>query len=155
MTSETRKKLAVVTGASAGVGLELARQCVDYGFDAVVSGAAGAGATASDARTGPTAAAADIARGEAVVVAVEADLSTERGVDRLVHEIEALQRPVDMLVLAAPVGAAQLAMRLLPEMIRRDSGRVIAPSTDVADAVRQRLAAAGAQHVSVATIGTR
>ena len=34
---DTRRKLAVVTGASTGIGLELAKQCAQHGFDLIVA----------------------------------------------------------------------------------------------------------------------
>ena len=34
---DTSKKLAVVTGASTGIGLELARQCAQHGFNLIIA----------------------------------------------------------------------------------------------------------------------
>lgn len=82
----TGRPLAVVTGASSGIGLELAKQCVDGGFDLVV---------ASD--DGEIDAAAGFFRERgADVVAITADLSTIEGVDALVTAIG--DRPVDALL---------------------------------------------------------
>jgi uncharacterized protein len=65
--------LALVTGASSGIGLELARQFTEHGFDVIIN--------AEDDEL--AAAEASLARGDAEVRAVRADLSTYDGVERL------------------------------------------------------------------------
>ncbi|MFC3695785.1 SDR family NAD(P)-dependent oxidoreductase [Chenggangzhangella methanolivorans] len=85
-TAGGRRPLAVVTGASSGIGLELARECVDGGFDLVV---------ASD--DGEIDAAAGFFRERgADVTAITADLSTADGVEALISAIDG--RPVDALL---------------------------------------------------------
>jgi short-subunit dehydrogenase len=86
------RPLAVVTGASSGIGFELARCCVEDGHDLIVC--------AEDA--GIEAAAAELRSGGAEVVAVQADLSTEAGTARLVEAIGG--REVDALLANAGVG---------------------------------------------------
>ena len=72
MASDGRP-LAIVTGASSGIGYELARQCAENGFDLLIAADEGAIVdTAEDFR----------ALGGAVE-AVEADLATIDGVERL------------------------------------------------------------------------
>ena len=73
--SATARNFAVVTGASAGIGLELARTCRDNGFDLLIA--------ADDAAIEQ--AAADLRRedGGASIEAVQADLSGPEGVDKL------------------------------------------------------------------------
>ncbi|MFC7051318.1 SDR family NAD(P)-dependent oxidoreductase [Hansschlegelia quercus] len=89
------RPLAVVTGASSGIGLELAKQCVDGGFDLVV---------ASD--DGKIEAAAGFFRERgANVVALDADLSTLEGVDRLIAAVG--DRQVDALLANAGIGLAE------------------------------------------------
>ncbi len=79
------RALAVVTGASTGIGRELARLCAQAGFDLVIA--------ADEARIED--AAAELRATGVRVDAVEADLATTDGVNRL---LEALgQRPVDYL----------------------------------------------------------
>jgi short-subunit dehydrogenase len=73
MTSDTRP-LAIVTGASAGIGYELATCCAEHGFDLLV---------AADQPSIHNAAQAFRALGVAVE-ALEADLAMLDGVDRLV-----------------------------------------------------------------------
>ena len=89
-SSQTRS-LAVVTGASTGIGLELARQCADNGFDLVI------------AADEPLDTASATLRGAgAGVEAVMADLATIEGVDRLYAAIGG--RPVDALLANAGRG---------------------------------------------------
>jgi short-subunit dehydrogenase len=89
---DTARKLAVVTGASTGIGLELARQCAQHGFDLIIA-----------ANEGEIDKAADELRCEGVVVeAVNADLATIEGVDRLHARING--RPVDALLANAGRG---------------------------------------------------
>jgi short-subunit dehydrogenase len=76
MTTEARP-LAVVTGASTGIGLELAKCCARAGYDLLI---------AADEPQIQTAA-AEIANWGIAVEAVEADLATSRGVDRLYQAI--------------------------------------------------------------------
>jgi NAD(P)-dependent dehydrogenase (short-subunit alcohol dehydrogenase family) len=66
-------KLAVVTGASTGIGLELARECAKHKFDLVVAANEPEIVSAAD----------DLRREGAKVEAVRADLATLDGVDEL------------------------------------------------------------------------
>ena len=87
------RPLAVVTGASTGIGLELARCCIEDGYDAIVC---------AD-EPGIEAAAAELRQGSGgTVQAVQADLATEAGIGRLVAAIG--ERPVDALLANAGVG---------------------------------------------------
>lgn len=88
----TQRPLALVTGASTGIGLEFAKICVADGFDLVVCANEPA---IEDAATALRASGRD-------VLAVEADLSTREGVDRL-HEA-AEGRRVDVLFANAGTG---------------------------------------------------
>jgi len=86
------RPLAVVTGASSGIGRELARLAAQDGHDLVIA-----------ADQGPLADAASALRAlGAKVAAVEADLSTSFGVDKLMLAIGG--RPVDVLVANAGHG---------------------------------------------------
>ena len=72
MATDTRP-LAIVTGASAGIGYELAKECARNGFDLLVA--------ADQPKIHE--AAAEFRTFGAAVEAVEADLATLEGVDRL------------------------------------------------------------------------
>jgi uncharacterized protein len=143
-TQQTGRPLAVVTGASSGIGYELAREFAEHGYDLVIAAEdAGiddaAGTLARDA--GPT------------VTPVRVDLATEAGVEELYARITATGRPVDAIALNAGVGAGgdftrqtdlrdeltivdlnvrstvHLAKRVLPDMVRRGEGRVLFTSS--------------------------
>jgi uncharacterized protein len=86
------RPLAVVTGASTGIGRELARACIEDGYDAIVC--------ADEPEI--EAAAAELRQGEATVEAVEADLATREGTEKLLAAIG--DRPVDALLANAGVG---------------------------------------------------
>jgi len=85
------RPLAVVTGASSGIGYELAKQCAQNGFDLII------------AADRPLAEAEQALRGfQSHVECVQCDLSTMEGVDRLVAQIG--DRPVDALLANAGQG---------------------------------------------------
>jgi short-subunit dehydrogenase len=139
MGNVTTRKLAVITGASCGIGLELARECARNGFDLIVC--------AED--TGIEAAASELGTIDgAQVQAVRLDLATPHGVEQLATEVGSSGRPVDALLLNAGVGVGgafietslgaelnmialncnhtvHLAKRLLPQMVARGQGRVL------------------------------
>jgi len=92
MAEQTTKPLAVVTGASTGIGYELAKECANSGFDLVV--AADEPAIHDAAQT--------LRQLGAAVDAVEADLATLDGVDRLYAAVRG--RPVDALLANAGRG---------------------------------------------------
>src|ERR1700761_8744727 len=79
------RSLAVVTGASSGIGYELARVCVERGHDLVIAADEAAIVEAKQAFE---------AMG-AKVDAVQTDLSTEEGVQDLIDLVAG--RPVDIL----------------------------------------------------------
>jgi short-subunit dehydrogenase len=85
-------QFAVVTGASTGIGLELARCCAEKGFDLLI---------AADEPEIDRAAAALRASGVSVET-VQADLATSEGVDKLYAAIRG--RPVDALLANAGRG---------------------------------------------------
>lgn len=90
--SDTSRPLAVVTGASTGIGYELAKHCAQNGFDLLVA--------ADEAKI--EAAAAEFGALGAKVEAVQADLSTTDGVDKLHAAIGG--RPVAALLANAGRG---------------------------------------------------
>jgi short-subunit dehydrogenase len=144
MTSPTGNQFAVVTGASSGIGFELARQFAEHDYDLLI--------TAED--DGIDEAAAGLRRdGRNQIVAVRADLATADGVEELWAAIRATGRGVDALALNAGRGiggdftretdladelnvidvnitsTVRLAKRVLPDMVARDSGAVLFTSS--------------------------
>jgi short-subunit dehydrogenase len=139
--AEQARQLAVVTGASSGIGLELARIFAENGFDLVVAAEdAGIEQVATGLRDRGT-----------TVTAVLADLATSSGVTRLA---EAVQRigSIDALAINAGVGvsgpfietelsdhlrlldlnitgAVHLSRLLLPAMAERGQGGVLFTSS--------------------------
>lgn len=86
------RSLAVVTGASTGIGYELAKRCADEGYDLLIA--------ADEAAIHE---AADRLRQKGVFVnALEADLATTDGVDRLYQAAQ--DRPIDVLMANAGHG---------------------------------------------------
>src|SRR5690349_5117678 len=92
MDTNSSRPLAVVTGASSGIGLELARQFADNGFDLILA--------AEDAAIGDAAAGLNT-----TAEAVRVDLATHEGVERLYEQIRMDGRPVDAIALNAGIGA--------------------------------------------------
>jgi short-subunit dehydrogenase len=136
------KPFAVVTGASSGIGFELAKQFAQNGFDLLV--------TAEDAGLGS--AADQLQSTGAQIHSVQADLSTYDGVERLYAAIAATGRPLSAAALNAGVGqggafidtdladelriidlnissTVHLAKRLLQDMVARNEGRVLITSS--------------------------
>jgi short-subunit dehydrogenase len=90
--AQAARPLAIVTGASAGIGYELAKLCAQNGYDLVIA--------ADQAKINQ---AAEEFRSLGVSVeAVEADLATLEGVDRLYAAVRG--RPVDVLMANAGHG---------------------------------------------------
>lgn len=88
------RKLAVVTGASTGIGLELARLCARDGYDLVIA-----------ADESLIESAADELKADGVAcTAVQTDLSSPEGVEPLLRSIESVGRPVDILLANAGRG---------------------------------------------------
>ena len=136
------KPLAVVTGASSGIGFELAKQFAGNGFDLLVN--------AEDEGLGS--AAEQLRAAGAHVQPLRADLSTYEGVEELYVAIVSTGRPVSAAALNAGVGqggafvdtdladelriidlnvtsTVHLAKRLLRDMVARDDGRVLITSS--------------------------
>lgn len=86
-----RRKLAVVTGASSGIGLEIARLAAKDGYDLVVA----ANEPLADAAAGLKDLGVEVQE-------VEADLATDKGVEQLLDA--ATKRPIDVLVANAGHG---------------------------------------------------
>src|SRR3982750_380007 len=95
MDRQQSPPFAVVTGASSGIGFELAKVFAEEGFDLLI--------TAEDLEI--ETAQRELSQIAASVESTRVDLAQEDGVERLYERIEATARPVDVLVLNAGIGA--------------------------------------------------
>jgi uncharacterized protein len=149
---------AVITGASSGIGFELARELGERGFDLLIA--------AEDA--GVKQAAEELHAHGFAVEAVQTDLATYQGVETLWRAIEAGGRPVQILALNAGVcvrgdfarttelddelnllrlnvlSSVHLAKRVVPAMVKRRSGGVLITSSVAATMPSPLLATYGA-----------
>jgi short-subunit dehydrogenase len=142
MHASSGRPLALVTGASSGIGLELAHQFAQHGYDLIIA--------AEDAAL--TVAAGQLEALGAQVETVQVDLATDEGVAELVDHVRMADRPLDAAALNAGVGrggafvdnpledelqivdlnvrsTVQLAKPLVREMVARRHGRVLFTSS--------------------------
>jgi short-subunit dehydrogenase len=139
MTDSTARQLAVVTGASTGIGYHLARVFAENGFDVFI--------TADENRLQE--AAREIEALGAKVYSVQADLSKDEEVERVWREVLATGRAVDAIALNAGIGTGgefasetdlktelkiidlnvkstvHLAKLAVKQMVGRGSGRIL------------------------------
>lgn len=92
--TQTGKGLAVVTGASTGIGYELAKCAAQDGYDLAIAAN----------EPGIQDAALKLREFGVQVEAMQVDLSTRDGVRRFVEGVSSLGRPVDLLMANAGVG---------------------------------------------------
>ncbi|XHX75777.1 MAG: SDR family NAD(P)-dependent oxidoreductase [Stenomitos frigidus ULC029] len=132
------RPLAVITGASSGIGYELAKQFAQNGFDLLVT---------STGSSIDEAAQAFKSLG-ARVETVQVDLATYEGVETLYSQIKAIGQPVEAIAINAGVGvdgefiqndlqdelnvinlnvvsSVHLAKRVVKDMVDRGSGKVL------------------------------
>jgi len=143
MDTREQRRFAVVTGASSGIGFELAQVFAEEGFDLLI--------TAEDAEI--EAAQRELNRLTASVECVRLDLSREEEVKGLYERIQATGRPVDAIALNAGIGAGgdfaretdlrkelrlidlnvrstvQLCKLVVKDMVARDGGRILFTSS--------------------------
>jgi short-subunit dehydrogenase len=128
------RPLAVISGASTGIGLELARECARNGYDLIIA-----------ADRPLESAAQELRNLAAQVLPVQGDLATHEGLEKL---LGAIDRPVDALIANAGhglggafldqslediehvidtnvTGTLYLIHRIGKEMARRGTGRIL------------------------------
>jgi uncharacterized protein len=129
------RKLAIVTGASSGIGLEVAKLAAQDGYDLIVA------ADTPFVEAGPA-----LKGLGAQVEELQADLATQQGIDQLLQKVG--DRPVDVLVANAGhglghafldqtpdqwlhvintdvVGTLMLVQPIVKRMVARGEGRVL------------------------------
>jgi len=141
-TTQTTSHLAVVTGASSGIGRALARRFAEHGHDVVIAAEDEAITTVADELA---------ARHGVTVTPVRADLSTAEGVQQLYDDATA-RGPIEVLALNAGIGVGgrfaetaledhlrlvdlnvrstvHLAHLIVRDMVERGHGRVLVTSS--------------------------
>ncbi|HET7508274.1 MAG TPA: SDR family NAD(P)-dependent oxidoreductase [Solirubrobacterales bacterium] len=143
MNHQQQRPFAVVTGASSGIGFELAKVLAEEGYDLLI--------TAEDEEL--DAAQRELNQLTGSVECTREDLATEQGVQRLYERIKATARPVDVLCLNAGIGAGgdfaretelrkelrlidlnvrstvHLCKLVVQDMVARDAGRILFTSS--------------------------
>jgi len=168
MGTRTNRKFAVITGASSGIGFELAKQCIEHDFDVLVC--------AEDTAITEAATRLEASAKGNVAQAVRADLATKEGVEELFRAIQSMHRPVDALLLNAGVGVGgpfletelerelrmialncnhtvHLAKLVLPLMVQRGQGRVLMTGSVVSTSPNPFQAVYGATKAFVMSFG--
>ncbi len=142
MATNSNRQFAVVTGASSGIGYELAKQFAQNNFDLLIA-AEGAGINT---------AARELETLGAKVQVLQVDLAAHEGVHKLQSAIRASGQPVDAIAINAGVGVSgpfaetdlaaelnmvelnvvstlHLAKFIVKEMVARGSGRILFTSS--------------------------
>jgi short-subunit dehydrogenase len=143
--------LALVTGASSGIGYSLAKELARRGYDLVVC-------SAGERLDG---AARDFQAFGTNVIEVRADLATKEGVRELWSKVQQIGRPVDVACVNAGVGVGglfwqtdleaelnmvylncagtvQLAKYVVQEMVNRGTGRILFTASIAGEMVAPR-----------------
>lgn len=144
-------ELALVTGASSGIGYSLANELAARGYDLII---ASAGDRIRDA-------AAALESHGTQVTAVQADLATHEGVEQLWSAVTAVNRPIDVACINAGVGVGglfwetdleaevnmvnlnctgtvQLAKYVVRHMVKLNRGRILFTSSIAGEMVAPR-----------------
>lgn len=145
------KQFAMVTGASSGIGLSLAKELASRGYDLAIC-------SAGDRLQS----AAEELRSQGIeVTEIQADLATQDGVKQLWDRVRALGRSIDIVCINAGVGVGglfaetdldaelnmvylncagtvQLAKYVVQDMLSRNAGRILFTSSIAGEMVAPR-----------------
>src|SRR4051812_5109631 len=142
MANPSKRPVALVTGASSGIGYELARTFAEHGYDLVIAAEDAGIVEAKQAFEGMGAS----------VESVRVDLTRPEGVEELFARARALGRPIEAAAINAGVGVGgpfkdtdldrelaivdlncrsvvHLAKRVVQDMAARGSGRILITSS--------------------------
>ncbi|MDD4974368.1 MAG: SDR family NAD(P)-dependent oxidoreductase [Bacteriovorax sp.] len=143
LETNTDRPLAVVTGASSGIGYELAKQFAQHGFDLVIVSENPAIVEAAQI----------CERLGANVASFIIDLANFEGVDELIEKITTIGKPIEAIAINAGVGVAgdftretnlddelnlinlnvvssvHLAKHIVKDMVNRQKGRILFTSS--------------------------
>jgi short-subunit dehydrogenase len=156
------RPLALVTGASSGIGLELAKQFAEHGYDLIVA--------AEDVELDD--ATEELKAMGGAVAPVSVDLTERADVERLVEAVRGAGRPLDAAALNAGVGhggafadtdleaelgivelncasTVHLAKRVVQDMVARGQGRILFTSSVASQAPEPFQAVYGASKAFV------
>jgi uncharacterized protein len=145
------KELALVTGASSGIGLSLAKELADRGYDLVICSAGDRLASVGNS----------LQDDDTQVTSIQADLATREGVEHLWQGIKALGRPIAIACINAGVGVGglfaetsldeelnmvelnckgtvHLAKHLVKDMLKHDAGRILFTASIAGEMVAPR-----------------
>lgn len=140
------KPLAVITGASSGIGLEIAKVFANNGYDLIINSNSEKISDSAD----------ELRSLGCTVNEVKADLATRQGVDELSTMITSIRKNVDVLVLNAGVAVGgefinndfedefnsmnlnmvylvYLTKKVLEEMVNRNEGKILFTSSIAAE----------------------
>ncbi|MCJ8519626.1 short-subunit dehydrogenase [Pseudorhizobium tarimense] len=134
---ETGKGLAVITGASTGIGYELAKCAAQEGYDLAIA--------ANEPRIQE--AAMKLKEFGIQVEAMQVDLATRDGVHRFVDGISSLGRPVDLLMANAGVGLGHGFLDENPEDAQRVVDTNITGTIHLAHAIGNRMRTRGSGRI--------
>jgi len=144
-------QLALVTGASSGIGFYLAKELASRGYDLAICSAGERLHHAAE----------ELQTTGVQVVEIQADLATREGVKQLWDEVRSLGRPVDIACINAGVGvgglfaetdleaelnmvelncsgSVQLAKYVVQHMLSRETGRILFTSSIAGEMVAPR-----------------
>jgi len=164
---QSTRPFAVVTGASSGIGYELARQFAEHGYDLLITSQHEHIADAERA----------LGEFDVIVESLQADLATQQGLQQLYRRITETGRPVAAIAINAGVGVSgdfteetsfddelnlirlniiapvYLAKHVIRDMVRTGGGKVLFTSSIAGTMPAPYLAVYGASKAFLTSFG--